>query len=546
MNQPTLEAELAQIPAAYQKLFRETIEREIVEQGRDRTDSDKLAYLRKRQKDMQNGAYITPDGEPALVAVDPDTVYQNSLGGTAVYTDDPEQKERRQTLIKIGAVLLIALLALLLWFRGRAARTAAAEALIESELAAATVTSGSADLDVPPTATPTLPEVDAADNTLETIGSLGGKLTLGRPAALEILYRQSEESLALAIDPSLITKQGELQFREGVMTSDNPVAVWVFGTVVNYAIGIPDAMIRNLSPGDRIVLHTDTGDTLRFVVTAIFDGNNYDTGQWLSQDHTGLTLFSLPARQASQVGFALASYDVSREASQQIAAPLPIGEPAALGDLRLTVTGFTADHTLTGDVAIVISGTLSGQDVINTVIVSLSSKQNQTEALTVSPSGSADESWEITYQVPDDFLEGDLLAEFRTLPGGDLVAVSLGPIPQLNDALQVQKITARWDSEKGEGIIFIDVLNAGVGDIWLRPEFVNATITGGALDSISYQLNPTLPVQLAPGETLGLDLTFLPPEPAQPARPVILHAGSQQWEIRLPDLANALTESERP
>lgn len=557
MNQSTLETELAQIPAAYQKLFRETIEREIVEQGRDRTDSDKLAYLRKRQKDMKNGAYVTPDGEPGLVDVDPDTIYKNNLGGATTYVDDAEQQERRQMVIKLGVVALVALLALLLWFRGRAARTAAAEALVAAEAEAAATIESSADADAPPTATPELPDVAAADNTLETIGNLGGKLTLGRPASLEIHYQQSEESVALAIDPSLITKQGELQFREGVMTSDNPVAVWVFGTVVNYAIGIPDAMIRNLSAGDRIILHTDTGDTLRFVVTAVFDGNNYDTSQRLSQDHTGLTLFSLPARQADQVGFALASYDISRETAQQMAAPVPPGEPVALGGYQLTVHDFTVDHTRDGDVSLVISGTLTGQDAINTVIVSLSGHQNQTEALTLTPSADGEKSWEITYQVPDNFLGGEILAEFRTLPGGDLAAVTLGRLPRLNDALQVQEITAQWDPEKGEGIVLIDLFNDSAGDVWLRPDFVDATLEGGAHDAIFYQLTPTLPVQLTPGETLGLNLAFPPPAlvatpspssspSAEPAAPVILRLGDQQWEIQLPNLSDSLSEETRP
>ncbi|MCP4423817.1 MAG: hypothetical protein GY803_04930, partial [Chloroflexi bacterium] len=191
--------------------------------------------------------------------------------------------------------------------------------------------------------------------------------------------------------------------------------------------------------------------------------------------------------------------------------------------------------------------------------VSLSGRQNQTEALTLNPSADAEQSWEIAYQVSDEFLGGDLLAEFRTLPGGDLAAVSLGRIPQLNDALDVQKITAHWEREKGEGIVHIDILNTGVGAVWLRPDFVNVTLEGGAHDAIFYQLTPTLPVQLVPGERLRLELAFLPPtrspigsavvSPAQSAdsaQPVILHAGAQQWEIQLPDLSDWAAEETRP
>jgi hypothetical protein len=221
-----------------------------------------------------------------------------------------------------------------------------------------------------------------------------------------------------------------------------------------------------------------------------------------------------------------------------------------LGGYQLTVHDFTISHTLTGDSSLVISGTLTGQDAINTVIVSLSSRQNQTEALTLDPSTDTEKIWEIAYQIPDDFLGSDILAEFRTLPGGDLVTVSLGRLPQLNDSLNVQNITAHWDSEKGEGIVLIHMLNSGVGTVWVQPDFVHAAIEGGAYDAIFYQLTPTLPVQLIPGEELRLKLAFLPPTMSATTSAtqsaVILHVGNQQWEIQLPDLSDWVVEETRP
>ena len=106
----------------------------------------------------------------------------------------------------------------------------------------------------------------------KTIGSLGGALTIGRPSAIELHYGRTEETIALAIDPSKPTPRGELRYNETTMLSDNPVAVWLFGTVLNYAIGIPDSMVRNLEPGDRITLSTDTGASLSFVVAETGQG----------------------------------------------------------------------------------------------------------------------------------------------------------------------------------------------------------------------------------------------------------------------------------
>ena len=75
-----------------------------------------------------------------------------------------------------------------------------------------------------------------------------------------------------------------MRYNETTMLSDNPVAVWLFGTVLNYALGIPDSLVRNLEPGDRITLSTDTGAALHFVVAETGAGANYDAGRLLSQN----------------------------------------------------------------------------------------------------------------------------------------------------------------------------------------------------------------------------------------------------------------------
>jgi hypothetical protein len=210
-----------------------------------------------------------------------------------------------------------------------------------------------------PVPTLPLPEISGVDDSLQTIGSLGGALTIGRPSAIELTYGRTEETIALAIDPSKPTPKGELRYNEATMLSDNPVAVWLFGTVLNYAIGIPDSMVRNLEPGDRIALGTDTGASLRFVVAETGQGANYEAGRLLSQNRLGLTLFALPAIAEDDVAFAFANYDVASEEGQgQVV--YEVGEPFALsagGDLQVSTVQFS--HTADGSIRIVIEGLLA-------------------------------------------------------------------------------------------------------------------------------------------------------------------------------------------
>jgi hypothetical protein len=303
-NPLDIEKELTEIPAEYQEIFRQALEQELAESEQNRTDQEILRYLRRRRDDFKRGGFIRPDGRPGLLTLSPEALYeqalpelaQNSLGEA----DDAE--ERRRTLVKVGILAGLALLLFVLALRGRAQRETA-RAAGDNETPAV--------VELAPTAAPALPEITGAEETLQTIGGLGGALTLGRPSALELHYRRTEETIALAIDPSRPTPRGELRYDRDTMLSDSPVAVWLFGTVLNYAIGLPDGLVRNLVPGDRIILSTDTGASLPFVVTEQRTGANYEAGRLLSQNRIGLTLFSLPAPAADDVAYALAGYDAA-------------------------------------------------------------------------------------------------------------------------------------------------------------------------------------------------------------------------------------------
>ena len=303
LEQHDLQQELSQIPAEYQDIFRQAVGEELDELGPEQDDTDVLHYLRQRREEMRRGGYVRPDGQPGIVAVDPETLYERGL-----LLDRPENAsgKRRRTLLKVAGLCLLGVLALFFVFRGRAGRAGSPELYITPPPAADAATE-----------TPSLPAVTGSDDVLQTIGGLGGALTIGRPSALELHYAATEETIALPIDPSRTTTRGELRYDERTMLSAQPVAVWIFGTVVNYGIGVPEGLVRNLQPGDRVILNTDTGATLPFQVTEKLEAATHEATALLSQNRPGMTLFSLPAPADDAVAIALAAYDVAAEARVQ-------------------------------------------------------------------------------------------------------------------------------------------------------------------------------------------------------------------------------------
>lgn len=535
-----IDQELSEIPPEYQDAFRQAMERELADTEQNRTDTDILNYLRRRREDFKRGGFIRPDGRPGIVAVSPETMYEQALPELAQSSlGEPDNTaERRRMFIKIAVFVGVALIFLFFVFRSRAQRTAGQEAAEAGALAAelggtGVPTAASAPAPAPATAPP-LPEIAGVEDSLQTIGSLGGALTIGRPGAIELHYRRSEETIALAIDPSKPTPKGEMRYNETTMLSDNPVAVWLFGTVLNYAIGIPDSMVRNLEPGDRITLSTDTGASLRFVVAETGQAASYGAGRLLSQNRLGLTLFALPAVAEDDVAFAVAGYDVTGEEGQGPVVYEP-GDTFALGDggeLHLAAVQFS--HTADGSIRIVVSGTTSSPPPAgsHTIMLSLTSSQEQTTAvpLTLDANG----AWQATFTLPETLTglpsstgSGQaLFAEFRLLPAGNLAVVRLGEVPRLMEQLQLEITGAWWDGEREQVVVAISVHNPGEGAVYLGAEFIQIPIEGGDAYERYWQVTPRLPLLIDPGETMGMTLSFLPLSAS-----MRLQIGADLWEV---------------
>jgi hypothetical protein len=423
----------------------------------------------------------------------------------------------------------VALVFLFFVFRGRAQRedeqaSPAAGTPVTEIAGEGTLTAGAA------APTPPLPEITGVDDSLQTIGSLGGALTIGRPSAIEIYYGHTEETIALAIDPSKPTPKGEMRYNETTMLSDNPVAVWLFGTVLNYAIGIPDSMVRNLEPGDRITLSTDTGASLSFIVAETRQGANYEAGRVLSQNRLGLTLFSLPASAEADVSFVLANYDITSEDGQ--GQPVyGLDEQIALpGVGTLTITAVAVSHDTNGDIRIVIDGMVNELLDNQTVMLSLTAHNEQTTAveLTLEESG----NWQTSFILPDTIAGHPLIAEVRTLPDSNLTMVQLGDAPRLLEQLDIGITDAWWEEEMMQLVLTASITNTGEGDVYLGSDFIQtlerieSTPEGGDAYEFSGQVTPSLPLLIHPGETVGIRVTFLPQAPS-----VRVQIGSDLWEI---------------
>jgi hypothetical protein len=123
-----------------------------------------------------------------MVTLNPETMYEQALPELAQSSlGEPDNRaERRRMLMKIGIFVGVIVVFLFFVLRGRSQRAEEQEVALEGTPMAEVVPAGT------PHPTPPLPEITGVDDSLQTIGSLGGALTIGRPSAIEIYYGRTE------------------------------------------------------------------------------------------------------------------------------------------------------------------------------------------------------------------------------------------------------------------------------------------------------------------------------------------------------------------
>ena len=133
----------------------------------------------------------------------------------------------------------------------------------------------------------------------------------------------------------------------------------------------------------------------------------------------------------------------------------------------------------------------------------------------------AEGSWQAVFDIPETAIGLPLFAELRLLSGGEPALVRLGEAPNLPAQLQVTVGPAYVDAKTVSAVLQLTVHNPTEGAVYLKEEDIEilhqGSPEGGDANVLSRQVMPSLPLLLAPGETVGLTVTFLPLPVAKPA-----------------------------
>lgn len=126
--------------------------------------------------------------------------------------------------------------------------------------------------------------------------------------------------------------------------SEEGTAVWVYGTIVNYIVGLPNssdnrAMLEGLVPGSEIVLRTEQDKSYAFAFDsrALVPSTDRDV---FAQTMPGVTLVLLGAEGQERL-VVRGRYVVPDTTEQAAGNVVQLGETVQLEDLQTTVTGAT-------------------------------------------------------------------------------------------------------------------------------------------------------------------------------------------------------------
>ena len=148
------------------------------------------------------------------------------------------------------------------------------------------------------------------------------------------------KGLEYAILPYQIQEDGEWQYPAG----QSGTAVWVYGTIINFAIGVEQteantALMNSMAPGDQITMTVSNGAVYRFGFAgrAELSSSGIDL---FSQNRPGLALVSLGGPEETRLVVYGEYLGIAEEAEPgRKTTGYLVGEPAPLGDIRVTVLG---------------------------------------------------------------------------------------------------------------------------------------------------------------------------------------------------------------
>ncbi len=338
---------------------------------------------------------------------------------------------------------------------------------------------------------------------------------------------------SIFIEPVSVARGGSW-----VPAADPDKAQWVFGTLVNYVIGLSatqanNDMLQALSPADEMTIDLSNGQTLKF---------NYAGRQFVSpgsvdifsQQRPGLTLVLLGDNDNQRL-VVTADYAADSEVGQAVPSTLAqIGTPIDIGGVRVTVLGgrlvYNAPGVPVGSAFYLVDFTAEniGSDVLDAgqFAMTLQDYANQKYPLSETASSLGPNSapkgqllpgltatFMAGFEVPTNVTGPVLVWSFKPMATfraqADVAVPLIGPTPTPDPRSQisVQVTQAYFNSDQTEMIVVAGVGNPTNAPVTITSSDISLSTPDGVFAAL-LGAEPGLPTTLQPGQNQALTLRF--------------------------------------
>jgi hypothetical protein len=334
-------------------------------------------------------------------------------------------------------------------------------------------------------------------------------------------------------------------------------ATWVFGTLVNYLIGLPNSsenkdLLQALNQDDSIALELSDGQLIEFKFDAQQLASS-DNEQLFSQHHPGLTLLVL-GEDGQQRLVVTANYDVASEANRPVSSNVvAINTPIEIGDARVKVLSGrlveNAPGIPVGSAFYLVDFTAEniGEEALNVADFQFElmdfARQKYKLSDTASKLGpnpppggqllpGLSSSFTTGFEVPSNITGPILTWSFKpsaSFKGQASVAVPLlgpTPTPDPRSQARVQISQAYYTPDQSQIVIVGSIANPTSALIPVGPADIVLSTPDGILAALS-STDPSLPWRVNPGDTFNFTLTF----GRLPSQTAILQILSNSFEL---------------
>lgn len=344
-------------------------------------------------------------------------------------------------------------------------------------------------------------------------------------------------SIMISGNPFTVTTQLVSQDGAWLPSSSDDEVEWVYGTIVNYVIGLPDnavneALLESLSPGDRLQLTTRNDDSREFVVT----GRELSTAsneELFAQNRPQITLIWLGEKGNSQRLVVFGDFvlpEAQADSGVQGRASVEIGEVAQLAEVSVTALQtsqvvnspstppgfmvFLIDFELqnvggqaldTGLLRFVLLDEAGNQYPLNTA----ASQEGNFPILTGNIESGTGREASAGYQIPANLQSGNLRWVISRVDMGGQIDVSLPFTSGSSQNIEVSLQQANVSSDGTSLLLSGQVTN--LSDQPLSITESDLALEGGGSIYLVFSTNPGFPWTIDPGQPLPFAVTFQRP-----------------------------------